>query len=96
MTTPLATALEREIVNYTVDNPKSAELHEKATHFMPGSDTRNSIYWDPFPLYITDGTGTTLTDANDNSGMGSYHSTDMSVELSTTNETKWWQLAANA
>ena len=66
MTTPLATALEREIANYTVANPKSAELHEKATQFMPGGDTRNSIYWDPFPLYITDGTGTTLTDADDN------------------------------
>ena len=50
MTTPLATALEREIVNYTVGNTKSAELHEKSTQFMPGRDTRNSIYWDPFPL----------------------------------------------
>ena len=66
MTTPLAIALEREIANYTAANPKSAELHEKATRFMPGGDTRNSIYWDPFPLYITDGTGTTLTDADDN------------------------------
>ncbi len=33
---------------------------------MPGGDTRNSIYWDPFPLYITDGIGTTLTDADGN------------------------------
>ncbi len=66
MTTPLSTALERELANYTAANPKSAELHEKATQFMPGGDTRNSIYWDPFPLYIIDGTGTTLTDADDN------------------------------
>ena len=66
MTTSLDNALKNEIANYTAANPKSAELHEKATQFMPGGDTRNSIYWDPFPLYITDGTGTTLTDADDN------------------------------
>ncbi len=62
MTTPL----EQEIANYAVANPKSAELHEKATRFMPGGDTRNSIFWDPFPLYITDGNGTILTDADGN------------------------------
>lgn len=33
---------------------------------MPGGDTRNSIFWDPFPLYITDGNGTILTDADGN------------------------------
>ena len=33
---------------------------------MPGGDTRNSIYWDPFPVYITSGEGTTLTDADGN------------------------------
>ncbi|MEE8045832.1 MAG: aspartate aminotransferase family protein [Dehalococcoidia bacterium] len=62
MTTPL----ERELASYTAANPKSAELHEKATRFMPGGDTRGSIYWDPFPVYITDGIGTTLTDADGN------------------------------
>ncbi|MBC8453279.1 MAG: aspartate aminotransferase family protein [Chloroflexi bacterium] len=62
MTTPL----ELEIANYTAANPKSAELHNRATRYMPGGDTRNSIFWDPFPLYITDGTGTILTDADGN------------------------------
>jgi len=62
MTTPL----EQEIANYTAANPRSAELHEKATKFMPGGDTRNSIYWNPFPVYITDGLGTTITDADGN------------------------------
>ena len=62
MTTPL----EQEIANYAAANPKSAELHQKATQYMPGGDTRNSIFWDPFPLYVTDGTGTTLTDADGN------------------------------
>ena len=62
MTTPL----EQEIANYTAANPRSAELHEKATKFMPGGDTRNSTYWNPFPVYITDGLGTTITDADGN------------------------------
>jgi len=62
MTTPL----EHEIATYTAANPKSSDLHNRAVEVMPGGDTRNSIYWDPFPLYITDGTGTILTDADGN------------------------------
>ena len=62
MTTPL----EREIATYTAANPKSAELHERATEFMPGGDTRGSIFWDPFPLYITDGNSSVITDADGN------------------------------
>ena len=62
MTTPL----EQEIATYTAANPKSEELHNTAAQFMPGGDTRGSIYWDPFPLYITDGTGSVMTDADGN------------------------------
>jgi len=62
MTTPL----EQEIATYAAANPKSGALHERAVKFMPGGDTRNSIYWDPFPLYVVDGDGTILTDADGN------------------------------
>ena len=62
MTTPL----EKEIATYTEANPRSEELHNQAKNHMPGGDTRNSIFWDPFPLYVTDGNGTTLTDADGN------------------------------
>ncbi len=62
----MSTPLEREIATYTAANPRSAELHEKATEFMPGGDSRGSIFWDPFPLYITNGTGTVMTDADGN------------------------------
>ena len=62
MTTPL----EKEIATYTEANPRSEELHNQAKKHMPGGDTRNSIFWDPFPLYVTDGNGTTLTDADGN------------------------------
>jgi glutamate-1-semialdehyde 2,1-aminomutase len=62
MTTPL----EQEIATYAAANPKSGALHERAVKFMPGGDTRNSIFWDPFPLYVVDGAGTILTDADGN------------------------------
>lgn len=62
MTTPL----EQEIATYAAANPKSGALHERAVKFMPGGDTRNSIFWDPFPLYVVDGDGTILTDADGN------------------------------
>ena len=62
MTSPL----EREIASYSTANRISEDLHKKANKFMPGGDTRNSIYWDPFPVYITSGEGTTLTDADGN------------------------------
>jgi len=62
MTTPL----EQEIATYAAANPKSGALHDRAVKFMPGGDTRNSIFWDPFPLYVVDGDGTILTDADGN------------------------------
>jgi glutamate-1-semialdehyde 2,1-aminomutase len=60
------TALEVEIAAYKSANPKSKALHDKATRFMPGGDTRNSIFWSPFPVYVTHAEGTKLTDADGN------------------------------
>jgi glutamate-1-semialdehyde 2,1-aminomutase len=62
----MTSSLAKEIASYSATNPISAGLHKKASTFMPGGDTRNSIYWDPFPIYITSGDGTTLTDADGN------------------------------
>ena len=62
----MTSSLTKEIASYSAANPISAGLHKKASTFMPGGDTRNSIYWDPFPIYITSGDGTTLTDADGN------------------------------
>ncbi|MDA0676844.1 MAG: aspartate aminotransferase family protein [Chloroflexi bacterium] len=60
------TALEVEIAAYQSANPKSKALHDQATRFMPGGDTRNSIFWSPFPVYVTHAEGTKLTDADGN------------------------------
>ena len=59
-------ALQQEIDRYTAANPKSKALHDRAAQFMPGGDTRNSIFWSPFPVYVTDAEGTKLTDADGN------------------------------
>jgi glutamate-1-semialdehyde 2,1-aminomutase len=60
------TALEVEIAAYRSANPKSKALHDQAERFMPGGDTRNSIFWSPFPVYVTHAEGTNLTDADGN------------------------------
>ncbi|MDA1297681.1 MAG: aspartate aminotransferase family protein [Chloroflexi bacterium] len=60
------TALDAELAAYAAANPKSKALHERASRFMPGGDTRNSIFWNPFPVYITHADGTQLTDADGN------------------------------
>lgn len=60
------TAYENEVATYTAANPKSHALHERASQHMPGGDTRNSIWWHPFPVYIEDAEGSTLTDIDGN------------------------------
>lgn len=60
------TALDTEIAAYTAANPKSQQLHERASAVLPGGDTRNSIFWNPFPVYMTHAEGTRLTDVDGN------------------------------
>jgi glutamate-1-semialdehyde 2,1-aminomutase len=59
-------ALQREIDRYTKANPKSSDLHQRAVKVMPGGDSRNSIWWPPFPVYITSGRGQFVYDADGN------------------------------
>ncbi len=60
------TALDTEIATYTEANPKSKQMHERAAEVLPGGDTRNSIFWNPFPVYIKHAEGTQLTDVDGN------------------------------
>lgn len=60
------TALDAEITRYADANPESKRLHDRATAVLPGGDTRNSIFWNPFPVYITHAEGTQLTDVDGN------------------------------
>ena len=64
--TTATTALDQEIQDYAKANPGSAKLNERAKQSMPGGDTRNSIWWKPFPIYIARGQGSTMTDVDGN------------------------------
>ncbi len=46
--------------------PKSAELAEKAQAALPGGDTRNSVYFRPYPLFVDGGQGAHLEDVDGN------------------------------
>ncbi len=59
-------SLQSEIDAFVAANPKSKALHDRATEFMPGGDTRNSIFWNPFPVYVSHAEGTQLTDVDGN------------------------------
>ncbi len=59
-------ALDVEIAAYEQANPGSRSMHERASAVLPGGDSRNSIFWNPFPIYVTHAEGTKLTDVDGN------------------------------
>ena len=62
----MSSSLQAEIDRYVRENPKSADLHERAAMFMPGGETRNSIWWPPFPTYVVRGKGSRMWDVDGN------------------------------
>ncbi len=62
----MANALQAEIERYKSRNQESMRLHERAAKVMPGGDSRNSIWWPPFPTYVTRGEGSKLYDVDGN------------------------------
>jgi len=51
---------------YQRRTPRSAALHEEAKKFLPGGDTRSATYFEPYPLYIQQGSGCRITDVDGN------------------------------
>jgi glutamate-1-semialdehyde 2,1-aminomutase len=47
---------------YVEANPASRAAHEDATQVMPGGNTRSTLFFSPFPLTMTAGTGCRMTD----------------------------------
>ena len=47
----------REMERYLELTPKSRRIWEEAREYLPGGDTRNSIFWSPYPIYIDRGEG---------------------------------------
>ncbi len=58
----LATTREEE--RYVELTARSRELWERARHVEPGGDTRSSVFWQPYPLFISRGKGSDVWDAD--------------------------------
>ena len=60
----LSSALAEAEQRYIAANPKSARLNAEARANLPGGNTRTTVHFSPFPLYIASGKGSRLTDAD--------------------------------
>lgn len=49
---------------YRAANPESARLSGEAHQHLPGGNTRTTVHFSPFPLYIASGKGSELTDVD--------------------------------
>jgi len=64
VSTPLAAALAAAVQSFIERNPASKGLARRAAEVMPGGNTRTSLWYEPFPLYMASGEGRWLTDAD--------------------------------
>ena len=53
----LSSALAEAEQRYVAANPKSAKLNADARANLPGGNTRTTVHFSPFPLYIESGKG---------------------------------------
>jgi glutamate-1-semialdehyde 2,1-aminomutase len=60
----LADAVRAAEQRYAAANPRSADRHQRAAQWMPGGNTRTSLYYAPFPLTFAAGSGQYLTDVD--------------------------------
>ena len=60
----LVARLAEAEARYVAANRESRRLHEERARFMPGGNTRTTIYQPPFPLTIVHGEGARVTDAD--------------------------------
>jgi glutamate-1-semialdehyde 2,1-aminomutase len=65
--TQRAAAVARSIEDaYRRRTPRSAELFERARRSLPGGNSRQAAYWEPYPLTIERGAGPHLHDVDGN------------------------------
>ncbi len=60
----LASALAEAEERYVRANPTSARINAAAHAFLPGGNTRTTVFYAPFPLCIRSGQGARVTDAD--------------------------------
>jgi len=57
---------EREEASYRARTPRSAELHQRARDALPFGVASSFQTYDPYPLFMTDGRGSRIWDADGN------------------------------
>ena len=57
-------ATNSELARYLELTPKSKDRWQEAAEYLPGGDSRNSIFWDPYPIFVTSASGCHITDAD--------------------------------
>ena len=62
----ISDSLRAERARYVGLNGGSSAKHENAKRWLPGGDTRNSIFWGPFPIYVSQANGSRITDVDGN------------------------------
>ena len=60
----MAAQENRELTRYLELTPKSRAKWEEARNYLPGGDSRNSIFWRPYPVFLTDAAGCRVVDAD--------------------------------
>ena len=60
------TLLAREVEIYRGRTVRSAALRETARKVLPGGNNRSSIFLQPYPVYVTEGSGCRVTDLDGN------------------------------
>ena len=58
------TTAKSELERYLESTPMSRERWEEACKYLPGGDSRNSIFWKPYPIFITDASASRVMDAD--------------------------------
>ena len=53
-----------ELERYLALTPRSRSIWEEARQYLPGGDTRNSIFWSPHSIYIDHGEGCQVSDVD--------------------------------
>ena len=58
------TSTANELERYLQLTPNSRALWEEAREYLPGGDSRNSIFWNPYPVFIESASGCHVSDAD--------------------------------
>lgn len=53
-----------ELARYLELTPKSRAIWEEANDYLPGGDSRNSIFWAPYPIFVDSSSGCHVVDAD--------------------------------